>query len=187
MTFASLFTSSRSSGGENGRPRRQGRSWPRIRLRDVGEVHSPVVEAVAVQVNELVPRWASADERFSHELMNILGMLVRVWLVVAEPLDGGPAGALHVVIDVSTSRVREACGHASHASFKDLKPVILRVRCPWCNEQASRLVSLCIVHVTQCASRIDFSPADLSGLLRQTTDPGTSASAPMMAAAGRAP
>ena len=88
-------------------------------------------------MHELVPRWAAADECLSDELVKILVMLVRIWLLATEPLDGSPAGALHVVIDVSASRVREACGHASHASFKDLKPVILRVRFPWRNEQAS--------------------------------------------------
>lgn len=165
MTFASLFPSGRGF-AEAGRPRIQGRCWPWIRLRDVRQVHSPVVEAVAVQVDELVPGWAAADERFGYELMHILVMLVRVWLLVTEPLDGGPAGALHVVIDVSAGRVRETCGHASHASFKDLKPVILRVRCPWCNEQASWLLSLCIVHVTQCASYLPANPAPNRGTCR---------------------
>ena len=111
-------------------------------------------------MNELLPGRAGTDERFSHELMNVLGMLARLWLGVAEPRNGSPACGLHVVIYVSAYRVREACGHATYTSFKDLNPVILRVRCAWCDEQASWLVGLRVVHVTSVTS-----PSLLTGLL----------------------
>ena len=64
-------------------------------------------------MHELVTRWAGPDEGLSHELMKILAVLVRFWLLVPEPLNGGPASGLQVRVNVSASSVREACSRAS--------------------------------------------------------------------------
>jgi hypothetical protein len=73
--------------------------------------------------------------------MHPQAFLVR--LLVAETLNGGPAGGLHVRVDVSANRVREACRRATRDKFE---PVVLRLRWPRCNGQASRLLRLNIIH-----------------------------------------
>jgi len=90
-----------------------------------------------------MPTWAGADECLSHELMHPLLLLVRIWPLVTESFNGGPARSFRVAINVSTSAICEACGHAGPDKFE---PVIFRMRWPWCNGHASWLARLCIVH-----------------------------------------
>src|SRR5450755_94149 len=141
LTFTSLFARVPSC-AKAGLPRVQRRCWPGIRLRHIRQVHSPVIKAVAVQMHELMTRRAAADERLSHKLMHVLVMLVRVWFLVAEPLNGGPAGGLRVAVKVGTNRVRETY---SRATCDEFDPVVSRVRRYDC--QASRLVCLRVGHV----------------------------------------
>jgi len=96
-------------------------------------------------MHELVPRWTWTHGCLSHKLMHPHPFLVWVCSPVAIILNSSPACGFHVVINVSTSPVCEACGHASPDK---LKPVILRVRWPLCNGQASWLLRLNIVHAT---------------------------------------
>jgi hypothetical protein len=100
-------------------------------------------------VHEFLTGRAGTDERLSDELVNVLVMLVRAWLGVTEPLDGGPAGGLQVCVNVGPGRVREACGHASHTGPDEVDPdIVFRMPGPWRNGHASWLPRFCIVHVT---------------------------------------
>jgi len=76
-------------------------------------------------------------------LMNVLPVPVWVWSLVTELLNSGPAYGFHVAVNFSTNPTCEASGHAS---TDKLKPIILRMRWPWCYGQASRLVRLDIIH-----------------------------------------
>jgi hypothetical protein len=89
-------------------------------------------------------RRAGTNERLSHKLMHPLLLLIWVQWLVTELLNSSLAYGFHVAIDVSTSPVCEAYGHAS---TDKLKPVILRMRWPRCYGQASWLFRLNI-HAT---------------------------------------
>jgi hypothetical protein len=89
-------------------------------------------------MHELAVRRARTHGRLSYELVH--PYLFLVWSPVTEPFDGGPARGLHVVVNVSTDRVREACRRASPEKFE---PVVSRMRWPRCDGQAARFV---IIH-----------------------------------------
>jgi len=72
--------------------------------------------------------------------------LLLVCSPVTKPLNSSPACGFHVVVNVSTDRVRETCGPAGP---EKLQPVVPRMRWPRDNGQA---VPFVIIHGIQCAS-----------------------------------
>jgi hypothetical protein len=88
-------------------------------------------------------RRTGTNERLGHKLMDVLPFLVWIRWLVTELLNSSLAYGFHVAIDVSTSPVCEACGHAS---TDKLKPVILRMQWPRCQGHTSWLPRLNIIH-----------------------------------------
>jgi hypothetical protein len=99
-------------------------------------------------MHKLIPRRTETHGRLSHKLMHPHPILVWIWPLISKLLNGSLAGSFHTIINIITKRTCEASGRTS---LNNLKPVVVRMRWPRCNEQASWLIRLSVIHVTQYA------------------------------------